>query len=72
MHIRDLQDDYYRHDESQYALVGTSTGRVYRLADPVRVQIIRVDEEDRKIDMIIAPEESEESKTRGRRKKKNK
>ncbi|WP_232630126.1 ribonuclease R [Methylobacterium sp. Leaf118] len=32
--------DYYRHDETQHALVGDRTGETFRLGDPVEVRLV--------------------------------
>jgi ribonuclease R len=42
VHVKDLGSDYYIHDESNYRLIGKTTGKVYRLGDRVKVQVIRV------------------------------
>jgi ribonuclease R len=56
--MRDLEDDYYLFDEKQYALRGRSRGRVYRLGDRVRVQVVAVDPEHRTIDLaLVRPSE---------------
>jgi ribonuclease R len=74
IHVRDLENDYYNYDERQYALVGGKTGHVYRMADAVKVQIIRIDEEDRKLDLIIAkePEDEKPEHPMAKRRKKRK
>lgn len=53
VHVKDLEDDYYVHDEVHYCLVGQRSGRTYRLGDRVRVQVARVSMEMRKIDFIL-------------------
>lgn len=52
--MRDLADDYYLFDEKRYQLRGRSRGKVYRLGDKVRVQVVSVDPETREIDFAIA------------------
>jgi len=56
IHVHSLEDDYYVLQEEEYALVGERTGRRFRLADPVSVQVVRVDRLERKIDFILADE----------------
>lgn len=51
--LRDMDDDFYFHDEKNYALLGQRNGKKYRLGDKVRVQIIRIDEEKRGIDFLL-------------------
>jgi ribonuclease R len=54
VHVNTLLDDYYLFREREYALVGERTGRRFRLGDPVRVQVARVDRLERKIDFVLA------------------
>ncbi len=51
--MRDLTDDYYLFDEQRYQLKGRSRGKVYRLGDTVRVQVVSVNPERREIDFRI-------------------
>jgi ribonuclease R len=51
--LRDMDDDFYFHDEKNYALLGQRKGKKYRLGDKVKVQIIRIDEEKRGIDFLL-------------------
>jgi ribonuclease R len=37
--MRALPDDYYVHDESQHALIGRKSGRIYRLGAPLTIKI---------------------------------
>ena len=41
--IRDIKDDYYEFDESQYALVGRETKHMYQLGDEVVVKVKSTD-----------------------------
>ena len=41
--IRDIKDDYYEFDESQYALVGRDTKHIYQLGDEVIVTVKSTD-----------------------------
>jgi len=54
IHVNSLTDDYYVLHEEEYALVGERKGRRFRLGDPLRVQVARVDRMERKIDFILA------------------
>ena len=51
--LRELTDDYYVFDEKKYSIRGRSNGKVYRLGDPLRVQVLAVDPGTRKIDFQI-------------------
>lgn len=54
IHIRDMADDYYLFDEKHYALKGRSRGKVYRLGDEIRVEVMGVDPKERRIKFVIA------------------
>ena len=41
--IRDIKDDHYTFDESQYALIGNSTKNMYQLGDEVVVKVKETD-----------------------------
>jgi ribonuclease R len=51
VHISTMADDYYRFVDRAHILRGENTGRVYRLGDRVRVQVVKVDMERRQIDL---------------------
>lgn len=53
--VRELSDDYYVFDEKHYSLRGRSRGKVYRLGDPLRIQVLSVNSEGRRIDFTIVP-----------------
>ncbi|MGH7470468.1 MAG: ribonuclease R, partial [Longimicrobiales bacterium] len=52
VHVSSLEDDYYSFFEEQYALVGEHSGQRFRLGDRVRVQVVAVHLEARKIDFL--------------------
>jgi ribonuclease R len=54
VHISTMADDYYRFVDRAHILRGENTGKVYRLGDRVRVQVIRVDMERRQIDLGLS------------------
>ncbi|MEW5783208.1 MAG: ribonuclease R [Pseudomonadota bacterium] len=56
VHVSDLGRDYFHFDEKQHAMIGERTGVRYRLADRVRVQLVRVDLDQNKIDFRLAEE----------------
>ncbi len=51
VHVSTMADDYYRFNDRAHVLRGENTGRTYRLGDPVRVQVIKVDMERRQVDL---------------------
>jgi ribonuclease R len=54
LHITALPADYYEFDAVHHSLIGERSGRRFRLGDSVRVQVARVDLDDRKIDFEMA------------------
>ncbi len=53
VHISTLVDDYYHYSEEAHTLRGESTGRIFRLADRVRVLVAKVDLVQRRIELSI-------------------
>ena len=53
VHISALPGDYYSFDAAKQRLVGERSGRSYRLGGRVRVQVARVDLDDKKIDLEL-------------------
>ncbi len=52
LHISELGRDYYRFEPTRHMLLGERTGKRYRLADRIKVKLVRVDLETRKIDLV--------------------
>ncbi|MGQ0563077.1 MAG: ribonuclease R [Gemmatimonadota bacterium] len=65
VHVSSLEDDYYQFREERYEIVGEHSGRRFRLGDRVRVQVARVNRDERKIDFVII-EDATARGTRGR------
>lgn len=53
VHITALKNDYYQFDPVRHLLRGERSGVSYHLGDPVRVKVVRVDLDDRKIDLVM-------------------
>ncbi len=49
-----LRDDYYQYREKEHLLVGSRSGLRFRIGDPLRVQVSRVDLERRRIEFVPA------------------
>lgn len=62
VHVTSLSNDYYHFEPKYFRLRGERTGRIYRLADRMRVRVVRVDLDQRKID--FEPVEPTESRAR--------
>lgn len=51
VHISSMGDDYYRFIERAHMLRGENTHRTFRIGDQVRVQVVRVDQSRRQVDL---------------------
>ncbi|MDP3872999.1 MAG: ribonuclease R [Methyloversatilis sp.] len=54
VHISELGADYFHYEEGKHRLVGERSGRMYRLADRVRIQVVRVDLDNTRIEFRLA------------------
>ena len=57
VHVTEMDDDYYIHDETHHQLIGEHTKRVYRLGDVVYVRLTQTSIENRTIDFSFISEE---------------
>jgi ribonuclease R len=57
VHVTSLSNDYYQHDPIHHRLRGERSGHIYRLGDRIRVRLIQVNLDERKIDFELAPPE---------------
>lgn len=64
VHITALDNDFYHFDPVGHRLTGERTGMVYRLGDRLRVRLVAVNLDERKIDFVLAPREQRGSKKR--------
>lgn len=67
IHVSALGNDYFHFDPAGHRLVGERSNATFRLADPVRVRVQRVDLDDRKIDLELAA--VRKRRVRGRRRR---
>ncbi len=51
VHISELSNDYYHFDPVRHCLSGERSQKVYRLGDSVEVKVVRVDLNEKKIDL---------------------
>ncbi|WP_077278424.1 ribonuclease R [Thioalkalivibrio denitrificans] len=66
VHVTGLSNDFYHFDPIGHRMTGERTGRVYRMGDPIRVQVVRVNLDERKIDFIpAADEDRDDDEARG-------
>jgi ribonuclease R len=54
VHISELGRDYFQYDAAHHALIGERTAKRFRLADRMTVKLVRVDLDQRKIDLVPA------------------
>ena len=66
IHVRNIGDDYYEHDEKHYSLVGRRTGRRFRLGDSITVKVVSVNVENREIDFACADSDAPSRKKKRR------
>ncbi len=57
VHVSSLDNDFYHFDPVRHRLTGERGGRVFRIGDRLRVQVVRVSLDDRKIDLRLVDEE---------------
>ncbi len=70
VHVTSLKNDYYRYDAIHHQLVGEATKSSYTLGDKVRIRVIRVDLNQRKIDFdLLQSEDTPISKKKGQKQK---
>lgn len=71
VHVTSLKNDYYRYDAIRHQLVGEATKSSYTLGDRVRIRVMRVDLNQRKIDFDLLQTEGKPiSKKKGQKAKK--
>ena len=53
VHITSLKNDYYQFDAAAHRLTGERSGVTYRLGDKIEVKVVRVDLDEKKIDLDL-------------------
>jgi len=56
VHVSALHDDYYHYDEARHCFIGDRHHRQFRLGDPVRVCVEKVDLENLQMDFSVVKE----------------
>ena len=54
--MTNMYDDHYEYYENRYEMVGTHTGKVYKLGQSVYVRVVGADRLTRTIDFELADE----------------
>jgi ribonuclease R len=52
--LRYLDDDFYYLDEENYRVIGHQTGREFKLGDPIRIRVKRIDLAKKQMDFDLA------------------
>ncbi|HKQ81224.1 MAG TPA: ribonuclease R [Steroidobacteraceae bacterium] len=60
VHVSGLGADYFSRDRSGFRMVGARSGKTYRLGDHLRVRLINVNIDERKIDFELAEKSAEQ------------
>ena len=56
--IRGLDDDFYEFDEKNFCIRGRRSNRIYRLGDPITIQVARADLIKKQLDFVIVDKEN--------------
>jgi ribonuclease R len=64
VHVTALGQDYFARDRSGFRLVGRSSGRVFKLGDRLRVRVVNVSLDDRRVDFELAGSAGESRRSR--------
>ena len=70
--MRDLSDyDDFRHDDTDYALVGIRTGKKFRMGDKIQIKLVAANLEKRQLDFDWIPniESLAEKAVKGKKRK---
>src|SRR5699024_6771316 len=53
VHVSMMTDDHYQYHERQMSMIGDRTGNVYRIGDPVEIEVVDVKLSEKHIDFKI-------------------
>lgn len=51
--FRDIEDDYYEYDEKRHIAKGRRRGKTFKAGQRVRIKVVRVNKESKKIDFVL-------------------
>jgi len=72
VHVTALGDDYYHFDPVKHRLQGERTKQTYRLGDAIRVKLVKVNLDDKKIDLALLEKNNKAKKKPVKRKSRKK
>jgi len=70
VHVTSLGDDYYHFDASKHRLLGERSNKSFRLGDRLKVKVVKVNLEDKKIDLALVSAGEQEGPSKKRKKTK--
>lgn len=65
VHISNLGQDYFHFDPTSHQLIGEHSNQRFRLGDSVKVKVVRVDLDEKKIDFELVKKEAASKKVAG-------
>lgn len=68
IHVSNLTKEYFEFDQARHMLIGERSGTAYALGDSVDVRIVRVDLDERKIDLELVDHQSSVKVRRSKKK----
>lgn len=60
VHVSKLPGDYYHYREDTYEMVGESTGKAYKLGEPLKIRVAGTDRYTKSVDFSVAEDDNEE------------
>lgn len=51
--LSSIKGDFFEHETKKYQIKGKSSGKTYRLGDPVKVKLVRADKDERQLDFEL-------------------
>lgn len=67
LHITALRDDYYHFEPVKHLLRGKRSGTTYRLGDPIRIVVARVNPDERELDFELADKKTKTDTSKKKR-----
>ena len=68
IHITSLANDFYHYDQIKQCLVGENSNKRYRLGDALRIKVVAVNLDERKIDLMVDGQDSNHRPVRKKKK----
>jgi len=59
--LADMNDDFYIFDERNYCVIGEHSKRAYKIGDPLKIKVERVNVDLREIDFSIVKNEMDDT-----------